>query len=87
MSAQSPDPSITADTVPGRRGALTASPSQAVPATDTPGGGKLPQRRSGRRAGAQFISCVILFPAPPDGATGWTVRSLGRWCKGARGWI
>jgi uncharacterized protein len=42
MSAQSPDPSITADTVPGRRGALTASPSQAVPATDTPGGGKLP---------------------------------------------
>ena len=42
MSAQSPDPSITADTVPGRRGALAASPSQAVPATDTPGGGRLP---------------------------------------------
>ena len=38
MSAQSPDLSITADTVPGRRGALTASPSQAVPATNSPTG-------------------------------------------------
>ena len=38
MSAQSPDLSSTADTVPGRRSALTSSPSQAVPATDTPGG-------------------------------------------------
>jgi uncharacterized protein len=42
MSAQSPDLSITADAVPGRRDALTASPSQAVPATDSPAGGRLP---------------------------------------------
>src|SRR5258708_6262044 len=41
MSAQPPDLSITADTVPGRRGALTASPSQAAPA-NTPAGGRLP---------------------------------------------
>ena len=34
MSAQSPDLSNKPDTVPGRRDALTASPSQAVPATD-----------------------------------------------------
>ena len=38
MTAQSPDPSIAADTVPGRRGALAAGPSQAVRATGTPGG-------------------------------------------------
>jgi nitroimidazol reductase NimA-like FMN-containing flavoprotein (pyridoxamine 5'-phosphate oxidase superfamily) len=42
MSAQPPDLSITADTAPGRRGALTASPSQAVPATHGPVGGKPP---------------------------------------------
>ena len=42
MSAQSPDPSSTADTVPGRHSALTVSPSQAVPATDSPAGGRLP---------------------------------------------
>jgi uncharacterized protein len=42
MSAQSPDPSITADTVPGRRGALRAGPSQAMPATHSPAGGKPP---------------------------------------------
>jgi uncharacterized protein len=42
MSAQSPDLSSTADTVPGRRGALTASLSQAVPVTNSPAGGKLP---------------------------------------------
>ena len=34
MSAPSPDLPIKSDTVPGRRDALTASPSQAVPATD-----------------------------------------------------
>jgi uncharacterized protein len=42
MSAQSPDLSITADAVPGRRCALTASPSQAVPAAQSPAGGGLP---------------------------------------------
>jgi len=42
MSAQSPDPAGTAGMVPGRRDALTASPAQAVPAADTPGGGKPP---------------------------------------------
>lgn len=42
MSAQSPDLSNTADTMPGRRGAQTASPSQAVPAATSPTGGKLP---------------------------------------------
>ena len=42
MSAQSPDLPSTADTVPGRRDALTASPSPAVPATNSPAGGKLP---------------------------------------------
>ena len=42
MSAQSPDLSSKPDTVPGRRDALTASPSQAVPATTNPAGGKLP---------------------------------------------
>jgi len=41
MSAQSPDLSITASAVPGRRDALTASPSQAVPAADSPAGGRL----------------------------------------------
>ena len=38
MSAQPPDLPITADTVPGRRDALTASPSQAVPAASGPVG-------------------------------------------------
>ena len=42
MSAQSPDPPIAADTVPGRRDALTASPSPAMPAATSPTGGKLP---------------------------------------------
>jgi nitroimidazol reductase NimA-like FMN-containing flavoprotein (pyridoxamine 5'-phosphate oxidase superfamily) len=42
MSAQSPDLPVTAGTVPGRRDALTASPSPAVPAADSPTGGKLP---------------------------------------------
>jgi uncharacterized protein len=42
MSPQSPDLSSTADTVPGRRDALTASPSPAVPAANSPAGGKLP---------------------------------------------
>ena len=42
MSAQSPDLSNKPGTVPGRRDALTASPSQAVPATTSPAGGKLP---------------------------------------------
>ena len=42
MSAQSPDLSVPADTVPGRRCALTASPSQAVPAAQSPAGGGRP---------------------------------------------
>jgi uncharacterized protein len=42
MSAQSPDLSSTADTVPGRCDALAAGPSPAVPATNSPVGGKLP---------------------------------------------
>jgi len=42
MSARSPDLSSTADTVAGRRDALAAGPSPAVPATNSPVGGKLP---------------------------------------------
>jgi uncharacterized protein len=42
MSARPPDLSTTADTVPGRRGALTASPPQAAPATHSPADGKPP---------------------------------------------
>jgi uncharacterized protein len=42
MSAQSPGLSNTADAVPGRRDALTGSPSPAVPATSSPTGEKLP---------------------------------------------
>jgi uncharacterized protein len=42
MSARSPDLPGTADMVPGRRDALTASPAPALPATDTPVGGRLP---------------------------------------------
>ena len=42
MSAQSPDQSSKPDTVPGRRDALAAGPSPAVPATGTPGGVRLP---------------------------------------------
>src|SRR5260370_38872299 len=42
MSAQPPDLPSTADTVPGRRDALTASPSLAMPATNSPTGGKPP---------------------------------------------
>ena len=37
-----PDLPNKPDTVPGRRDALTASPSPAVPATNSPAGGKLP---------------------------------------------
>jgi len=42
MGAQSPDPSITADTVAGRRDALAAGPSPAVPTASSPTGGRLP---------------------------------------------
>ena len=48
MSAQPPDLSITADTVLGRRDALTASPSRALPAANSPTGGKLPLSATGR---------------------------------------
>ena len=41
MSTQSPDQSIKPDTVPGRRDALTASPSPTVSATNSPAGRKL----------------------------------------------
>jgi nitroimidazol reductase NimA-like FMN-containing flavoprotein (pyridoxamine 5'-phosphate oxidase superfamily) len=54
MSAQSPDLSITADTVPGRRDALTASPSQAGPATNSPAGGKLPLSATERTRHRRF---------------------------------
>src|SRR5258708_36834284 len=53
MSAQPPDLSIPADTVPGRRGALTASPSQAVPAT-SPTGGRLPLSATERTRHRRF---------------------------------
>jgi nitroimidazol reductase NimA-like FMN-containing flavoprotein (pyridoxamine 5'-phosphate oxidase superfamily) len=42
MNAPPPEESITADTVPGRRDALTASPSPAVPATNSPVAGRPP---------------------------------------------
>ena len=42
MNARSPDLPNKPEAVPGRRDALTASPSQAVPATNSPTGGKLP---------------------------------------------
>ena len=42
MSAQSPYPSGPAGPVPGRRSALTVSPSQAVPAAESLAGGGLP---------------------------------------------
>jgi len=42
MSARSTDLPGTADTVPGRRDALTASPPTAGSATNSPTGGKLP---------------------------------------------
>ena len=42
MSAQPPDLPGTAEAVPGRRDALTASPPLAGPATNSPTGGKLP---------------------------------------------
>jgi nitroimidazol reductase NimA-like FMN-containing flavoprotein (pyridoxamine 5'-phosphate oxidase superfamily) len=54
MSAQSPDLSITADTVPGRCDALTASPSPAVPATDSPAGGRLPLSATERTRHRRF---------------------------------
>src|SRR5258708_14902693 len=53
MSAQSPALAIPADTVPGRRGALTASPSQAVPAT-SPTGGRLPLSAAERTRHRRF---------------------------------
>ena len=42
MSEQSPDLSSTADTAPGRRGALTVSPSLDVAAASSLAGGRLP---------------------------------------------
>jgi EmrB/QacA subfamily drug resistance transporter len=54
MSAQSPDLSISADTLPGRRGDLTASPSQAVPATDSPAGERLPLSATERTRHRRF---------------------------------
>ena len=54
MSAQPPDQSITADTVPGRRDALTASPSQAAPATESLVGGKLPLSATERTRHRRF---------------------------------
>jgi uncharacterized protein len=54
MSTQSPDTSGTADPVPGRRGALAASPSQAVPATDSPTGGKPPLSATERTRHRRF---------------------------------
>jgi nitroimidazol reductase NimA-like FMN-containing flavoprotein (pyridoxamine 5'-phosphate oxidase superfamily) len=54
MSSKSPDLSITADTVPGRRGALTASPSQAVPTTNSPTGGTLPLSATERTRHRRF---------------------------------
>jgi uncharacterized protein len=42
MSTQPPDLSNRPDAVPGRRDALTASPSQAAPAAASPAGAKLP---------------------------------------------
>ena len=48
MSAQPPDLPITADTVPGRRDALTASPSQAVPAASGPAGAGPPLSATAR---------------------------------------
>jgi uncharacterized protein len=69
MSPQSPDQPITADTVPGRRDALTASPSPAVPATNSPAGGKLPLSATERtrhrryrhlgRADRDFLHAVL----------------------------
>jgi nitroimidazol reductase NimA-like FMN-containing flavoprotein (pyridoxamine 5'-phosphate oxidase superfamily) len=54
MSAQPPDLTITADPVPGRRDALTASPSQAAPATEGPAGGKLPLSATDRTRHRRF---------------------------------
>ena len=48
MSAQPPDLPITADTVPGRRDALTASPSPAVPAASGPVGAGPPLSATAR---------------------------------------
>jgi uncharacterized protein len=53
MSAQSPDLPITADMVPGRRGAMTASPSPAVPA-NSPAGGRLPLSATQRTRHRRF---------------------------------
>ncbi len=54
MSAQSPDLPIPADTVPGRRGALTASPSEAVPAATGPTGGRPPLSATDRTRHRRF---------------------------------
>jgi uncharacterized protein len=48
MSTPPADPPIKPDTVPGRRDALTASPSPVGPATDTPASGRLPLSATGR---------------------------------------
>jgi uncharacterized protein len=48
MSTRSPGQSIKPDTVPGRRDALTASPPQAAPVTDSLTGGKPPLSATGR---------------------------------------
>ena len=54
MSAQSPDLPSPANTVPGRRGALTASPSPAVPASTSPAGGRLPLSATERTRHRRF---------------------------------
>ena len=54
MNAQSRGRSSTADSVPGRRGALTASPSPAVPETDSPAGGRLPLSSTERTQHRRF---------------------------------
>jgi hypothetical protein len=66
MSSQSPDLSITADTVPGRRDALTASPSQAVPATNSPTGGRLPLSATERTRHRRFRHLGRVDRGPPD---------------------
>jgi hypothetical protein len=54
MNAQSPDLPGTADTVPGRHGALTASPSPDVPATDATASAELPLSAAGRTRHRRF---------------------------------
>ena len=54
MSTQSPGLPGTPDTVPGRRDALTASPSPAEPATTSPAGRKLPLSATERTRHRRF---------------------------------